>query len=132
MNKKQLPKLQFTHPHTRHPAFGTREDVNPKTGEVKTSVLAAILVVVILVCAVSVFRQCGTEEGTFDVQNFGGFGGYAANQVMEHLGSGRKVVVITFNESGAILFGRDHYAFMDTLKGNGYKVKAIEVGPGAL
>ena len=107
--------------------------MNQKSGEVKSGLLAAILVIVILVSAVSIFRECGSSrEGSLDVQDFGGYGGYAAGVVMEHLGSNGKVVVITFTESAAILFGKDHYAFIETLKANRFKVKVIEVGPGAL
>ena len=106
--------------------------MNRKAGEAKTGVLAGILVAIIAFCAVMIFRDCDIGEETFDVQAFGGYGAYAAERVMEHLGPEKSVVAIVFDESAAILHGKDHYAFVELLKANRYKVKVVEVSPGAL
>jgi len=102
-------------------------------GTAKSNLTAGALGVLILLALVSILRQCRSEGPAFDIEAFGGLGGYAANRVVEFLGPGKRVVLILFDESGRSAFGKDEYAFVETLKQHQYRIKATAtVSPGPL
>jgi hypothetical protein len=95
----------------------------------KSNGTAIALGAVILLALVSIIRQIRPEGPAFEVREFGGMGGFSANKVVEFLGPEKEVVVILFDESSRLVFGKDEYALIETLKQYRYRIKATETIP---
>ena len=92
----------------------------------KSNLIAGALIIAIIIAVFSILRQLGGGEAPMDVIDYGGFGGYAAAKVYEHLGEGKRVAVILFDDSAAAVYGMDQYAFVESLKQRGYRIAGIE------